>query len=81
MAAGKKPAKKSRGKLPAKGKHLPANAMADHDIPPGFPVLPGGIRDLVKTARSRVAVGVNGTLLLMNRGIGSGIHKECLKKD
>jgi len=73
--------KKTSEKLPAKDKRSHTKAPADHDIPPYFPVLIGDIRDLIETARTRVTVGVNVTLLLRNWGIGSRIRKEILGEE
>ena len=73
--------KKTGEKLPAKGKPPHVTAPADPDIPSNFPILLGDIRDLIETARARVAVGVNVTLLLRNWSIGSRIRKDILGEE
>jgi predicted nuclease of restriction endonuclease-like (RecB) superfamily len=73
--------KKTGEKLPAKGKPPHVTAPADSDILSNFPVLLGDIRDLIETARARVAVGVNVTLLIRNWGIGSRIRKDILGEE
>jgi predicted nuclease of restriction endonuclease-like (RecB) superfamily len=73
--------KKTGEKLPVNGKHSRTKAPTRLDVPPDFPVLLGDIRDLIETARTRVAVGVNSTLLLRNWSIGSRIRKDILGKE
>ncbi len=60
--------KRTDEKLPVKGKRQDVKAPTDGGFPSDFPVLLGDIRDLIETARNRVAVGVNVTLLLKELG-------------
>jgi predicted nuclease of restriction endonuclease-like (RecB) superfamily len=78
---GKNLTNKTGEKFPVKGKLPHITAPAEHNTPPDFPVLLGDIRDLIETARIRVAVGVNVTLLLRNWSIGSRIQKDILGKE
>jgi predicted nuclease of restriction endonuclease-like (RecB) superfamily len=75
------PIKSTGNKLPVKRKLPHTAAPADQDISSDFPVLLGDIRDMIETARTRAAVGVNVLLLLRNWSIGSRIRKEILGKE
>ena len=67
--------------FPAKSASAPVKTPEENDLPASFPVLLGDIQDLIETARTRVAIGVNVTLLLRNWSIGSRIRKEILGKE
>ena len=72
---------KNGEQFPAKSKRTPVKIPEENDLPSTFPVLLGDIQDLIETARTRVAIGVNVTLLLRNWGIGSRIRKDILGKE
>jgi hypothetical protein len=72
---------KTGEQFPAKNASAPVKTPDENDLPSTFPVLLGDIQDLIETARTRVAIGVNVTLLMRNWSIGSRIRKELLGKE
>lgn len=72
---------KNGEQFPAKSKRTPVKIPEENDLLASFPVLLGDIQDLIETARTRVAIGVNVTLLLRNWSIGSRIRRDILGKE
>ncbi|MDO9326227.1 MAG: PDDEXK nuclease domain-containing protein [Methanoregula sp.] len=72
---------KTGEQFPTKSKPTQVKTPEDNDLPSTFPVLLGDIQDLIETARTRVAIGVNVTLLLRNWSIGSRIRRDILGKE